>query len=323
MKRVRTFAAFTCLAVSLLLTSAHRAFAFDPGDDAHNSHRTIILSATVNYSTNQLTVTGAHFPARPHLVLNDQELTLISATDTTIIATLPAAVVSTPGSYAFTMEQPRRSVIAPFIVTIGAVGPQGPIGLTGPQGTQGIQGIQGPVGPQGSVGPQGPAGSSLPPTVYGATFAGGVNQGTLTAQSATLVAQVPLISGDFLIHALVTGPSNVSDTLSCALSWALPFLTSTTTLASGQVNLAEATNLPLMSSFSIPSSIMDIDVSLYCATANSTESGITATLVVEPVTVGSAQQFTNSIGNTGPPILPGGWNRVKNTSGSGTTNTIP
>lgn len=322
MKRVRTFAAFTCLAVSLLLTSAHRAFAFDPGDDAHNSHRTIILSATVNYSTNQLTVTGAHFPARPHLVLNDQELTLISATDTTIIATLPAAVVSTPGSYAFTMEQPRRSVIAPFIVTIGAVGPQGPIGLTGPQGTQGIQGIQGPVGPQGSVGPQGPAGSSLPPTVNGATFVGGVNAGTLTLSSATRLAQVPMTTGDFLIQAVVTGPSAVSDTLSCALAVG-PSLSSTSTIASGEISLTVATNLPLLAAYSLPTGISNVEVNLYCATANSTESGITATLVVEPVTVGSAQQFTNSIGNTGPPILPGGWNRVKNTSGSGTTNTIP
>ena len=322
MKYARTFSALACLAVCLLLTPAHRALA-QGNDGHHDSHRTVVLNATVNFTNGQLTVTGAYFPDKPHLVLNDQELTILSSDATTIVATLPPTVLATPGSYGFTIERPRRSVIAPFIVTIGAVGPQGPIGLTGPQGPQGVQGVQGPVGPQGAVGPQGPAGSSQPPTVYGATFAGGVNQGTLTVQSATLVAYIPLISGDFLIHAVVTGPSNVSDTLSCALSWGPPFLTSTTTLASGQVNLAEATNLPLMSSFSIPSGIANVDVNLYCATANSTESGITATLVAEPVTVGSAQQFTNSIGNTGTPIIPGGWNRVKNTSGTGTITTIP
>ena len=318
MKHTRNIGAVACLILGLLFAQEHRALGQGHDDNSRDSHRTVVLNASVNFSTNQMTVVGAHFPSKPHLVLNDQELTIVSSTDTAIVATLPAAVLATPGSYGFTIEQPRRSVIAPFIVTIGAVGPQGPIGLTGLQGSQGIQGVQGQQGPQGQPGP---AGSSLPPTVYGATFVGGVSVGTLPTGIHTTLAQLTLPTGSYFVHALVNGPVGESDTLSCDLIAASQGALSKTassavTIANGQVSLTEATNIPMIAAYASVAGSTTSILELVCAAANSVESGITATLVAEPVTVGSSQQFTNSIGNSGSnPIATGGWNRVNNSSG--------
>ncbi len=326
MKHTRNIGAVACLILGLLFAQEHRALGQGHDDNSRDSHRTVVLNASVNFSTNQMTVVGAHFPSKPHLVLNDQELTIVSSTDTTIVATLPAAVLATPGSYGFTLEQPRRSVLAPFIVTIGAVGPQGPIGLTGPQGSPGIQGMPGPQGQQGLQGLQGPAGSSLPPTVYGATFVGGVSVGTLPTGIHTTLAQLTLPAGSYFVHALVNGPVGVSDTLSCDLIAASQGAQSKTassvvTIANGQVSLTEATNIPMIAAYASVAGSTTSILELVCATANSVESGITATLVAEPVTVGSSQQFTNSIGNSGSnPIATGGWNRVGNVSSSAGTS---
>lgn len=130
--------------------------------------------------------------------------------------------------------------------------------------------------------------------------------------------------GDYLIHALVNGPVGVSDTLSCDLIAASQDAQSDTqsktasavTIANGQVSLTEATNIPMIAAYASVAGSTTSILELVCAAANSVESGITATLVAEPVTVGSSQQFTNSIGNSGSnPIATGGWNRVNNSSG--------
>ncbi len=309
-------------------------------NDPQDSAKPVVLNASANYTNGQLTVFGTNFPRNARLVLNGQQLAMISSNETTIIATLPPAVLSTPGSYLLALEREHGRAVIPFIVTIGAVGPQGPIGLTGATGPQGPIG---PQGLQGLQGIQGPAGTSLPPVVYGATFAGGVSVGTATASNvissaATSLASVKPPAGDYLIHALISGPSNTSDTLTCNLSsGGLPDGIGNSssggaaqTIATGVVSLTEATNIPLLAaysipSYSLPSGVITPTLTLLCVTANNDESGITATLVAEPVTVSSAQQFTNTVGSSSGSSTPtnlGGWNRVNNISG-GTTTSIP
>ena len=326
MKGARDFCVAGLLALGTLFVSAHQARAQEhmpPGES-------VVFNASANPSTGQLTIEGANFPRDLHLVLNNQELTVASANSSTIVATLPPAILSTPGSYELTIERPRHSLTARFIVTIGAVGPTGPVGPPGVQGAPGQQGPAGPEGPQGEQGPQGPAGSTAPPTVYGATFAGGVSAGALAPGAGTTLAQLSLPSGDYVIHAVVTGTLGTTDTLSCNLDANLgassesqvTLGTTLTTISTGQVKLATATNIPLLAAYSAPASSTTGKVQIDCVTANGDEGGITATLLAEPVTVGASQTFTNNIGNTGgTPIVPGGWNRVQNI-GSGNTNPL-
>ena len=319
MKRAWSFCAWVSIALGILLLPADKVLAEGgkfPGPAA-------VFNATADMSNGQLTIEGANFPRDPHVVLNNRDLTITSASATTIVATLPAAILSTPGSYALTLERPRHSLIAPFVVTIGAVGPMGPEGPVGPQGPQGVEG---PQGPQGDQGPQGPAGNTAPPAVFGATFAGGVSPGTLATGAGTTLARVTLPAGDYVIHAVVTGTMATTDTLSCNLD-ANPGATQVkggsalTTISTGQVNLTTATSIPLLAAFSVLSGATSGTVQIDCVTASSDESGIGATLLAEPVTVGGSQTFTNSIGSSGgSQLVPGGWNRVTNT---GTYSTNP
>lgn len=328
MKRRQNFCALGSIALAALLAPACKA--------AGQSHPfpgpTLILNASANMSNGQLTIEGRNFPDRSSVVLNHQQLTVVSSDATTIVATLPAAVLSTPGSYFFSVDReghdwdgrdgrsPDRDAVASFIVTIGAVGPQGPQGVAGPVGLPGIQGPIGPQGPQGEQGLQGPAGSSAPPTVYGATFAGGVAPAVADA-SATQLAELPLPAGDYEIHAVVAGTLNTSDTLSCQLEAVPTTGNGPATLATGQVTLTGATSIPLLAAYSVPSGSTS-NVALLCTTVNGDEGGINATLIADPVTIGSSQTFTNTIGgngNIGSPVV-GGWNRVTNKSDGGTSS---
>ena len=273
-----------------------------------------VTSTTINYALtpNQITISGTNFMSgttKPVVVLNGTTLTLISSSPTSIVADMPSPALA-PGTYTLTIKA-STGTLAMFGVTNGAVGPQGPmgaLGATGPAGPTGATGSTGPTGPTGApgqTGAQGPAGPTLPPTVYGATFAGGVNQGS--GNSATDIADLTLPPGAYLLHAVVTGP-RVTNTLSCSLYDDANVSGTGNALVSGEVDLLEATNVPVLGTITIPSSLATDTVRLFCGTANATETGITATYVAIPVTVGSFQGFTNTVGGgtTGP--ISGGWN---------------
>lgn len=292
----------------------------------------IISNTKVNASTNTITITGSGFGSKikPVVYLGGANLAVSSFTDTSVVASLGS--VTAPGTYLLTLTSGLTFAAAD--VTLGAVGPQGPVGLPGPTGGTGATGPIGPIGPvgaTGAVGPigptgatgpagptgatgatgaQGPAGPTLPPTLYGATFAGGVIQGS--GNSATDVADLTLPPGAYLLHAVVTGPAGTSDTLNCGL-----YDDASTTgaaLASGQVNLQYATNVPVLGTVTIPTTVTNgIDtVRLFCGAANGTETGITATYIAMPVTVGSFTPFTNNLGGAPTAPIGGGWNRVTN-----------
>jgi Collagen triple helix repeat (20 copies)/IPT/TIG domain len=143
-----------------------------------------ISAATINYSTNQITVTGGGFVVlgnAPIVYLGSMRLTIVSASDTQIVATLPATI--TPGTYLLKVNRAQELTMPltamTLAVTYGVIGPQGPAGVPGPQGAPGPAGIpgsaglpgpQGPQGPQGAQGNPGPAGATGPQGPAGTSF---------------------------------------------------------------------------------------------------------------------------------------------------------
>jgi hypothetical protein len=105
-----------------------------------------IVNTTV--TPNQLTIVGSNFGSiQPAVTLNDMLLTLISYSNTMVVAQLPNSF--TPGSYMLVVTNGQNAQSGTSVTTVGAVGPQGPSGPQGPAGPQGAQGPQGPVGPPG------------------------------------------------------------------------------------------------------------------------------------------------------------------------------
>jgi len=123
----------------------------------------VVLSAVINNSTKQITITGASFsPAgtAPTVALDNTTLSVVSFTNQSAVANMLAGLKA--GSYRLSLTN-SSSETAIFTVTIGAVGPQGPTGPTGPPGPtgpQGSPGATGPQGPTGATGPQGPQGNA-------------------------------------------------------------------------------------------------------------------------------------------------------------------
>lgn len=116
-------------------------------------------SATINYSNNQVTFAGTCFePLKkaPTVLFTGTPLTLVSYTDTQIVANLPANTKA--GNFTVIVANSLGEFL-PYELTYGATGPQGPSGSQGPTGSQGVPGPAGPTGPTGPAGP-----SALSPT---------------------------------------------------------------------------------------------------------------------------------------------------------------
>jgi hypothetical protein len=149
------------LAVAALALFAPSLFAATPKNP-------VIENGTINYVSNQLTLTGSGFePSKklPQVQFNGNSLIVISASDAQVVAQLPAVVV--PGTYDITLSASGCDNVD-FNLTYGAAGPQGPAGPAGAQGMQGLPGLPGPTGltgPAGPAGPTGPAGTAANPPV--------------------------------------------------------------------------------------------------------------------------------------------------------------
>jgi Glycine-rich domain len=95
-----------------------------------------IWSASINYTTNQITITGKQFSLKPIVVFNGTRLTIVGTpSGTNITAQLPDGV--TPGTYELRVTN-HLGMTDRYEVTYGAEG------LQGPQGTQGVAGPEGP-----------------------------------------------------------------------------------------------------------------------------------------------------------------------------------
>lgn len=118
-----------------------------------------VLSALINTSKDEVTIVGTGFvPAtkRPSVSLGGRALTLISATNTSVVAKLPSGVAA--GSYLLVLTTSANQAVS-FTLSVGTTGPAGPPGPEGPKGATGAQGPRGATGPQGPAGPPGSGGA--------------------------------------------------------------------------------------------------------------------------------------------------------------------
>jgi collagen triple helix repeat protein/IPT/TIG domain-containing protein len=128
-----------------------------------------IVSTSVDSAITQLTINGSGFSPTnlaPTVVLGTSTLSLVSFSDSQIVASLPANEPA--GSYELSVTNSDGSAKTDtFGVTIGAVGATGPQGPAGAIGATGAQGPQGSAGPQGFQGPSGPTGAQGPSVFAG------------------------------------------------------------------------------------------------------------------------------------------------------------
>ena len=127
-----------------------------------------VVSATINYTSGQITITGTSLTVTgaPVVKLDSTTLTLVSSSSTQIVAKLPAGLAA--GTYRMTVSN-GSGTVGVFDVSNGAVGPQGPAGPAGPQGATGGTGPAGPQGAAGATGAAGPQGPAGPQGATGAT----------------------------------------------------------------------------------------------------------------------------------------------------------
>jgi|ERR1022692_2848284 hypothetical protein len=184
-----------------------------------------IYRTVLKKSNNQITITGNNFSPSglaPTVVFAHAPLALVSFTNQTIVAQLPAGFAAGSYSLSVTNSVPQTGT---FSVTLGAVGPTGP---AGPQGPAGPAGPQGPAEPQGATGPQGaqgPTGAQGPPGPAGPSHAYSASC-LLPTCSAVYLGPPPLVtilslslpSGSYVITAKATaGPANGGVQISCQL----------------------------------------------------------------------------------------------------------
>ena len=95
----------------------------------------LITEALVDVEAAALTINGYDFPATvPEVTLGMTELTVVSATESAVLAGLPELL---PGTYLLAATWPEGTG-AVFFLTLGAVGATGPPGPQGPQGGAGV-----------------------------------------------------------------------------------------------------------------------------------------------------------------------------------------
>jgi hypothetical protein len=160
---MRTLAALSLIALLELLSPATQAAGLP-----------LVISATVDYTHNTLTISGQNFGSNPAVTLDAMSFPAQSPSSSSqIIANFPsgkAASSFTPGTYFLTVTF-KNQLPSIFGVALGANGAVGPAGPAGAPGAAGATGPAGPAGPQGFPGPFGPVGAT---GAAGATGAQGV-----------------------------------------------------------------------------------------------------------------------------------------------------
>jgi hypothetical protein len=132
----------------------------------------LVISATVDYMHNTLTISGQNFGSNPSVTLDALAFPTQSSASSLIVANFPsgkAPASFTPGTYFLTVTF-RNQLPTIFGVDIGANGAPGPVGPAGAPGAPGVAGATGPAGP---VGAQGVPGAMGPPGATGSVGATG------------------------------------------------------------------------------------------------------------------------------------------------------
>ena len=146
---------------------------------AHAAGLPLVVSATVDYTHNTLTISGQNFGSNPSVTLDALAFSTQSSGSSQIVANFPSGRAPgsfTPGTYFLTVTF-RNQLPTIFGVAIGAngaPGPAGPPGAAGAPGVAGATGPAGPAGPQGIPGPMGPVGATGATGPAGATGAQGL-----------------------------------------------------------------------------------------------------------------------------------------------------
>ncbi len=175
----------------------------------------VVNSGTINYLTNQITLTGSGFQpakAKPTVLFDGAGLTLSTFSNTQIVATLPAATPA--GSFSLTVTNSAGNS-AVFDMTYGATGLQGPAGPAG---------AQGPIGPAGATGPQGPRGITGAPGAPGPAGANGIGFTFLNAfdpYATYTLNDVVTYAGSSYIAIVANGPNPTGPTPDKNPSWSL------------------------------------------------------------------------------------------------------
>lgn len=133
----------------------------------------LVISATVDYTHNTLTISGQNFGGNPSVTLDALSFPTQSSASSQIVANFPSGKAPssfTPGTYFLTVTFKNQlpTIFGVDIGANGAAGPAGPAGATGSPGPQGATGPAGPAGVQGIVGPMGPVGATGPAGAAGA-----------------------------------------------------------------------------------------------------------------------------------------------------------
>src|SRR5439155_375264 len=108
-----------------------------------------VISATVDYTHNTLTITGQNFGSSPTITVDSLTFPTSSSSSSQIVGNFPSdrsPASFAPGTYFLTLQF-RNQVPAVFTVDIGANGTPGPAGPPGPPGPQGATGATGATGP--------------------------------------------------------------------------------------------------------------------------------------------------------------------------------
>jgi hypothetical protein len=143
-------------------------------------------SATINYGNNQVTFSGSGFePSKksPIVLFTGTPLTMVSYTDTQIVADLPSNTKA--GNFTVIVANSAGEFL-PYELTYGATGPQGSAGVAGPQGVPGPAGPTGSVGATGPAGPAGTASVAIGQSQYAAIVLNDLNSSTTTIGSVIL-----------------------------------------------------------------------------------------------------------------------------------------
>jgi hypothetical protein len=156
---MRTLVALSLFVMLQLGSSASRAIGLP-----------LVISATVDYTRNTLTISGQNFGSNPAVTLDAMAFPTIGnpTSSTQLVASFPSGRAPssfTPGTYFLTVTF-KNQLPTIFGVDIGANGAPGP---AGPAGTPGVAGAAGPTGPAGPAGQQGLAGPIGPPGATGGT----------------------------------------------------------------------------------------------------------------------------------------------------------
>jgi hypothetical protein len=176
----------------------------------------VVNSGTINYQTNQITLTGTGFEpakAKPTVQFNGATLALVSFSNTQVVATLPAAV--TPGTFNLTVTNSQGNGVD-FNMTYGPTGPQGPAGPAGPQGPAGPAGATGATGAQGVRGLTGAPGAPGPAGANGTSF---IFLDTYNPYATYAANNVVTYNGSSYIAILPNGPNPSGPTPDKDPSW--------------------------------------------------------------------------------------------------------